>query len=129
MAHSLTSLGYVEELSGDLDAAAACHREGLLLARNLPDEAPVAFALEGLACVAAARQRPRRAAVLLGAAESIRARTGTPLPPQDRADTERAASTAVSALGRPACTELMEQGRRMSTQDAAAYALSDDIQA
>jgi predicted ATPase/DNA-binding SARP family transcriptional activator/tetratricopeptide (TPR) repeat protein len=125
IAHSLASLGYVEELSGDLDAATACHQESLRLARDLPDEALLAFALEGLACVAATRQQPQRTAVLLGAAESIRTRTGTPLPTQDRADIERATEAAVRSLGREAFTRIMEQSRRMNAQEATTYAVSD----
>jgi tetratricopeptide (TPR) repeat protein len=118
---SLTSLGYVEELRGDLDAAEACHQEGLRLAQGLPDEVPVALALAGLACVAAARRQPRRAAVLLGAAESVRERAGVPLLPHERADVERAAGPAAGALGAQAFTELKDQGRRMSVQEAAGY--------
>ena len=125
IAHSLASLGYVEELRGDLAAAEACHRESLRLARDLADENALAFALalalEGLACVAAARRQPGRAAVLLGAAESIRARTGTRLSPQERADAERAAGATVSELGREAFDLALERGRRMSAQEAAAY--------
>jgi predicted ATPase len=126
VARSLSSLGYVEELRGDLDAAEACHRESLRLARDLPDELPLAMVLEGLARVAAAQRQPERAAVLLGAAESIRTRTGAPLPPQERIDVERAARAAVSALGREAFAEEIEQGRRMTIQEAVAYAPSDD---
>jgi hypothetical protein len=54
-AYSLACLGFVEELRGDLDAAEAFHRKSLRLTRELPDELPLAFALEGMACVAAAR--------------------------------------------------------------------------
>ena len=121
MAYSLTRLGYVEELDGNLDAAQARHQESLRLSRDLRDGAPAALALEGLACVAAARRQPRRAAVLLGAAESLRERTRTPLPPWERADIERAGGAAADALGERAVTELMEQGRRMSVEDAAGY--------
>ena len=126
MAYSLASLGYVEELRGDLDAAQACHQESLRLTANLTDATLVALVLEGLACVAAARRQPRRTAVLLGAAQSLRSRTGTPLPAQERADVERAADAAASALGAQACTALMEQGRRMSAREAASYAAADD---
>jgi predicted ATPase/DNA-binding SARP family transcriptional activator len=118
MAYSLASLGYVEELRGDLEAAQACHQQCLRLAGDLPDAAPVALALEGLACVAAARRQPRRAAVLLGAAQSLRGRTGTPLPAQERADVDRAAAAAAAALGVPAFTALMDRGRGMSVADA-----------
>jgi hypothetical protein len=127
IALSLASLGYVEELRGDLDAAEACHREGLRLARDLPGELPLAAVLEGLACVAAARRQPRRAAVLLGAAESIRVHTGALLPPQERVEVERAAGAAASALGPEAVAALTEQGRRMSIQQAVAYASAGDL--
>ena len=121
LAYSLAALGYVEELRGDLDAAEACHQESLRLTRDQPDAAPVALALEGLACVAAARRQARRAAVLLGAAESLRERTGTPLTAQERADVERATGAAAGQLGAAAFAQLTEQGRRMSVQEATAY--------
>jgi predicted ATPase/DNA-binding SARP family transcriptional activator len=123
---SLTSLGLVEELRGDLDAAQACHLESLRLARDRPDGAPVALALEGLAGVAAARGQPRRAAVLLGAAESVRKRTGTPLPAGELADVARAADRAAGVLGAEGFAELLERGRRMSLPEAAGYAAASD---
>jgi hypothetical protein len=64
--------------------------------------------LEGLACVAAARQQPQRAAVLLGAAESIRKRLDAS-PPQERVDVDWATDAAVSALGREAFTGALER--------------------
>ena len=120
IARSLASLGYVEELRGDLAAAEVCHRESLRLAGSLADENSLAFALEGLACVAAARRQSQRAAVLLGAAESIRARTGSRLPLQERADAERAVAAAVSELGREAFDLALDRGRRMSTGEVLA---------
>jgi len=119
--YTLAYLGYAEELRGDLDAAEACHQEGLRLAEDLPDEVPVTLALAGLACVAAARRQPRRAAVLLGAAESVRERAGAPLLPHERTDVERAAGPAAGALGAQDFAELKEQGRRMSAREAANY--------
>jgi predicted ATPase/DNA-binding SARP family transcriptional activator len=121
LAYSLAHLGYVEELRGDLDAALACHTESLRLSADRPDGALTALALEGLACVAAARRQPRRAAVLLGAAQSLRGRTGSPLPAGERADVDRAAGTAAGALGTQDFTTLLEQGRGLSAQEAATY--------
>ena len=125
-ARSLVSLGYVEELRGELDAAEACHLESLRLTWDLADAAPLAVALEGLACAAAARRRPRRAAVLLGAAESVRARTGTPPLPQERADIQRAADAVVTVLGAAAFTALTGQGRLLSARQAADCAPAGD---
>jgi predicted ATPase/DNA-binding SARP family transcriptional activator len=117
-ARALAALGYVEELRGELDAAEARHRESLQLARDLPDQRPAALSLEGLACVAAARHQPEKAAALLGLAASIRTRTGAPLPPQERADVDRAADAAMGALGPEAFGAATEKGRTMSVQEA-----------
>jgi tetratricopeptide (TPR) repeat protein len=125
LAYTLAALGRVEELRGDLDAAEACLRESLLLAQDQPDEAPVALALEGLACVAAARRQPRRAAVLLGAAESVRERAGTPLPAQERAEVERATQASVGALGVPVFGSLLAQGRDLSAPEAVDAAVTE----
>jgi tetratricopeptide (TPR) repeat protein len=122
--YSLACLGFVEELRGDLEAAEAFHRECLMLTRESVDELPVAVALEGLACVAAAREQPGRAAMLLGAAASIRAHAGTPLSPQERLDANRATDAAVGGLGHEAFTGSLNRGGRMSIEEAAAYALS-----
>jgi hypothetical protein len=97
---------------------------GTVVKAKAPPIRPAALALEGLACVAAARRQPRRTAVLLGAAESVRRRAGTPLAAQDRADVERATEAAAGALGALTFAELMEQGRRMSVLDATTYATS-----
>ena len=115
----------MEELRGDLAAAEACHRESLRQAGDLADENSLAFALEGLACVAAARRQPERAAVLLGAAESIRARTGSQLPLQERADVARAAGAAAGDLGREAFDLALDRGRRMSTGEVLAQESRD----
>ena len=76
--------------------------------------------MEGLACIAVARQQPERAAVLLGAAESIRAQAQAQLAPQERTDVEEATAAAVSALGQAAFTAAMNRGHRMTVQEALA---------
>ncbi len=120
LANSLASLGYVEELRGDLDAAEACHQESLRLTRDQPDAShrrPRAggAGLRGRRQAAAAQGR--RA---LGAAESVReAQPGRRCPAQERADVERATDAALSALGAQDLAGLLEQGRRMSVPDAA----------
>jgi hypothetical protein len=62
--------------------------------------------------------------VLLEAAEAIRTRNGTPLPPQERVDADRATDAVVGAVGREAFTRVLERGRRMTLEQAAGYALA-----
>jgi hypothetical protein len=72
-------------------------------------------------------QQPERAAVLLGAAEAIRRRAGTPLPLRERVDVDRATNAAVGALGREAFTRAREQGLSTSIEVAADFALSGGV--
>ena len=51
---SLSSLGLIAELQGDLPRARQVHLEGLAVARRMEDERAIALALEGLAGVAVA---------------------------------------------------------------------------
>ncbi|WP_409489326.1 BTAD domain-containing putative transcriptional regulator [Amycolatopsis sp. cmx-11-12] len=69
------SLGWVVAAEGDIDQAEELHRQALLSADQWHDSTTVAYAVEGLAGVALLRDDPERAAVLIGAAVTIR---GTP---------------------------------------------------
>jgi predicted ATPase len=78
----LVSLGLVAVRDGDPGAHALLHG-GLLLRRDLGDREGMAVALEGFAALCAPT-RPDRAAFLIGAAETLRRGSGTPIPPADR---------------------------------------------
>ncbi|MEN3309232.1 MAG: hypothetical protein V7603_5434 [Micromonosporaceae bacterium] len=82
LAWVLVSLGLVAVRDGDAGAHPLLHA-GLLLRRDLGDREGMAVALEGLAGLHAP-DRPDRAAFLIGAAEALRSRCGTPIPPADR---------------------------------------------
>ncbi|MEU3627382.1 AfsR family transcriptional regulator [Amycolatopsis coloradensis] len=69
------SLGWVLAAEGDADGAEELHRLALVSADSWHDSITVALAVEGLAGVALLRGDPERAAVLIGAAVTIR---GTP---------------------------------------------------
>ncbi|MFC9255193.1 BTAD domain-containing putative transcriptional regulator [Amycolatopsis thailandensis] len=69
------SLGWVAAAEGDADQAEELHRQALLSAEQWHDSTTLACAVEGLAGVALLRGDPERAAVLIGAAVTVR---GTP---------------------------------------------------
>ncbi|WP_405786722.1 tetratricopeptide repeat protein [Streptomyces sp. NBC_00029] len=107
---ALAELGFTAELRGDVERARTLHAEGLAAARALGDVRAVALALEGLAGTAAAGGEPERAARLLGAADAARTSAGTPLPPAERHDVDRAWSACLSALGRTAAEAAFASG-------------------
>jgi predicted ATPase/DNA-binding SARP family transcriptional activator len=113
LAQSLCSLGWCNQLSGELDEAERCHRQALLAAREHGAPLPIALCLEGLAGVAAAAGDAEQAARLLGAATEIRERISVPLLEPERAEVERAAAMARDALGGEAFARAHQQGRTL----------------
>ena len=103
---------------GDYDRASDLYRAALAYYQEAGSAGEIAESLEGLACVAAAREQPEHAAVLLGAAESIRAQAQAQLTPQERTDVDEATAAAISALGQAAFIAAMNRGRRMTAQEA-----------
>ncbi|MFC3449424.1 BTAD domain-containing putative transcriptional regulator [Amycolatopsis speibonae] len=74
-AGAMISLGWVAAAEGHVDEGEELHRQALLSADQWHDSTTVACAVEGLAGVALRRDDPERAALLIGAAVTIR---GTP---------------------------------------------------
>jgi tetratricopeptide (TPR) repeat protein len=92
-ATALIGLGHLAEMGGDLDGAESLHRQAW---QTTPGSAA---ALEGIACVAAARGDGAEAARLLGAASWWRARRHRPVNRLERADVDRAEDRARTLLG------------------------------
>jgi len=84
------------------------------------------MALEGLLHAAVAQVRPSHAAQLGGAVERWRVAIGTPLPPADCPDLERAVAALRTQLGEAAFEEAWAQGRALTLAQAVACALGDD---
>jgi len=82
--------------------------------------------LEGMASLAGARGEATRAARLWGAAEAAREVTDIALPPGDRALHEPYLADVRSRLGEVAWDEALAEGRAMSLDQAAEYALSKE---
>ncbi|MFD5146213.1 BTAD domain-containing putative transcriptional regulator [Streptomyces sp. NPDC058401] len=105
----LAELGYIAELRADPATAESLHRQGLAAALRTGDPRALALALEGLAGILP----PARAASLLGTATALRASAGTPRPPAERTDTDRATTRARTALGPAAFTTAFTQGEAL----------------
>jgi hypothetical protein len=81
--------------------------------------------LEGIAGVAVEGGRMDRAARLFGAADAVRSKIGTPLPPLHRAACERHGAAARAALGEEQFEQQWEQGRVLTVQEAVTFALQE----
>jgi predicted ATPase/class 3 adenylate cyclase len=121
-AAALCNLGFVATHQGDLVQAAAFQSESLSLYRTLGDWAGIADCLLGLAGIALAQRRADRATRLLAAAETLRESKRLPLPPSDRADHDRAISTARALLGEELFRAVWAEGRSMGPDEAIATA-------
>ncbi|MFE1871719.1 BTAD domain-containing putative transcriptional regulator [Streptomyces sp. NPDC059496] len=120
----LAQLGYVAELRGDAPLAEALHRDGLAAARRSGDPRALALAFEGLAgagsVAAGPGDRDAAAAALLGTAAALRESLGTPLPPAERHDVDRAAARLRARLGDDGFAAAFARGRALSPQAQAA---------
>jgi predicted ATPase/DNA-binding SARP family transcriptional activator len=100
-AAALTGLGFLAEVAGDLETAERHHRQAW---RTATEAGPVgagaaAVAIEGMACVAAARGEGRTAASLLAAASRWREERGRPATPLELDDVQRAAGRSRDLVG------------------------------
>jgi non-specific serine/threonine protein kinase len=124
---ALVNLGLAALGQGDHQRAVMSFKEALVMSQNTERRSTVINALEGMASVAGAMGEATRTAHLWGAAEASREITGIALPPGDRALHEPHLSAARSLLEDVAWEELLAEGRAMSLEEAAEYALSSEM--
>ncbi|MFE6851897.1 BTAD domain-containing putative transcriptional regulator [Streptomyces sp. NPDC057674] len=118
----LAELGFSALARGDAAGALGLQEEGYGTALSSGDPRAVALALEGLASAHAGAGRAKEAALLLGAASALRASTGAPLPPAERADVDAAEAAARTVLGPEVFTETFTHGTTLSHERAVAEA-------
>jgi predicted ATPase/DNA-binding XRE family transcriptional regulator len=119
---ALARLGDLAIDAGDLTIARARLSECLDLSRALGYWEYAAHALESLAGLASARNEPRRAFVLAGAAAALREKTGALCPPDIGARLARRLGPARSLLGQEVAVAWAE-GHALEPEQAIAYAL------
>jgi hypothetical protein len=123
IANSLGNLGAVAHVLGDYGRAAALLVESLLLSREIGARELTAENLESLTWVAA-RVQPQYAARVGGAAESMRAALGMPLPADERIGHEEAVQAMRAALCEETFAACWAEGRALPLQEAVALAVA-----
>lgn len=122
-AHALYHLAELAFARAAYTEGTALARESLALFSALGDAWPVARGLELLAALDAVTNQPERAARLLGAAGTARARAGAPLPAWEHAGHARLVATLREQLGEERYTAAWAAGEALALERAVAEAL------
>jgi non-specific serine/threonine protein kinase len=130
---TLIAFGDLGDLARDRaewDRALAFYREGLNLGKDQPLKRTIIEIIESVAIVAFRTGQPERSAMLAGAAEALRERTGLRyIQPESSGSLLLAVQGSLAALGEPAFVAAWETGRICSTGDAIAAALAVQVHA
>jgi DNA-binding CsgD family transcriptional regulator len=128
VARTVGWLGMLAFWNGDdHDLSERTLKEGLALNREIGNWGYAVYCLEGLAGLAGARAQGAPAARLWGAAEALRTNIGAPPTPETRPYYEPSMAAARALLGEAAWEAAFAQGIAMSAEEAAEYALSEDV--
>jgi non-specific serine/threonine protein kinase len=122
----LGNLALIARTRGDYDGATALLQESFGLFQAVGDPPGVAECLEGLAGIAALRGEEERAARLGGAAEALRQSLDVPIPSDVREQYLRDIAQARDRIDHAAWNTAWTEGRALSPDQSAAYALTTD---
>jgi hypothetical protein len=119
-------LGYVALRAGNLAEADDLltgtlqdfHRDGYTIG--------AIFALEGIVALLIAREKPEKAARLIGCADAIRESISDLRPPIEDAEMYRNMAAILSRIGPSGFEVTYDEGRSMSLEEAVAYVLKEN---
>lgn len=124
LALNLTYQGDLALAQADFAQAQQCYGQSLQIAHQQMEQLDLATGLEKLAGVASAQTNAGRAIRLLGAAASLRARIGVPLPIRDQPGYQQIMATVRIQLGETIYDTAYATGWAMTTDQAVAFALA-----
>ncbi len=119
------NLGIIAYHEGDFELAQDLIKQGLTLFRQLGTGYGLATVLGSLAGPVAALGRPRRAAQLLGAADTHLESIGIDQQPADQPEIRLFLEAVRRGLSEDDFQSAWQAGQRMTIQEAVSYALSD----
>jgi non-specific serine/threonine protein kinase len=125
VARAIHTLGVAARHQGDPAGAQALFREALQVAGEKGARLEISECLEGLAGVACDQKQPHRAALLFGAAETLREAIGADRPSAIRADYVRDVAAARAQLEEKEFATAWSSGRSATLEQATAYALAE----
>lgn len=118
-----SELAHLDRYEGQMERAEAAYRETILEWKRLGHRAAIAHQLECFASIAQAREDSPRAALLYGAAETLRERITIPMTSQEKIEYDRQVAALRAGMDEKAFGAAWAEGRAMSMDQAIAYAL------
>jgi tetratricopeptide (TPR) repeat protein len=120
----LHALAVARWQQGNLAEATALLEEAFILGQEKGARLDVAPCVEAMAALQSDAGRAERAARLWGAAEAMRESSGAPQPPNERMMLQEAMDRARTQLGEKGWMAAREEGRAMTLEQVAAYAVN-----
>ncbi len=117
------NLSMVERRLGNLDRAEELALQALAIDAVRGAEMSIAWTINGVAAVTAAKGDLERAAVLAGMAAAMLERAGGEWPPDERAQHDATLATLTAGLAPDALAGARARGAAMPVEDGVAYAL------
>jgi predicted ATPase/DNA-binding CsgD family transcriptional regulator len=125
VAISLANLASIAIHHGDYARADVLGRETLEIAVELGSKHKIGYILACLSGPLAIHGRPVKAAMLLGASESILQTLGVKIQPADQIEIDRYIITIHEQLDERSVNEALAEGRKMSLDQAVSFALDE----
>jgi len=113
-----SQLGHIARYTGDLVRAKSIYRETILGWQDIGNRGAVAHELESFASIAITIKNPQYALKLLGAAEALRERSGSPMTDFERIEYDRDVAHVRSLLENDEADRLWTEGRSMTMSEA-----------
>lgn len=123
LAYAIKGLADVAFEQGDFSTASSHYEECLVLFQKGADYAGLPFALESVAALARAKNQLEKAARIFGAADALRKRTHTPLPPPNQNTHQMNLSILQQQLDPATFAMAWMEGSAMTIDQAITYAL------
>jgi predicted ATPase/DNA-binding XRE family transcriptional regulator len=122
---ALQGLGRVAQSQEDYIAARSFYSEAIVLSQEISDSLTVALNLSAFATLAAAQNKPELTALLVGAAETQIPSIRFEMSKTERAEHAQAVAAARASLGEEAFAAAYESGKKMTLDEAVAFALEE----
>ena len=122
---NLVNLGATALAQENYEAASLFYKEGLKISSRMGDVRGGIYCLEGIAGAYWVPRKPDRAALLLGAAQALRAANNLPIEPVDQLTYDQFFTSVRESLADKIFIDLSERGRNVKFEEAVVMALSE----